>query len=533
MTRALIRVGVISSLSFFVVFLACSEDNGPPAVGSVTLTPDLASQVMSDFPVEWSSADPTIGSVTNGVVTGISPGDARIIAAAGGRSDDATITVKPAVSSIVVEPASVSIVVAETVQLTATVLDENGDTLTDRQVSWESSDVTNATVDDNGLVTAEGTGLAVIFARADGVSGSSNITTTRSFSSVSAGALHSCGVATNGWAHCWGEGDDGRLGNGQVTDQTAPVAVSGMLTFDLSPGSVDAGFAHSCARTAAGSLYCWGSNASGQLGDGSTTSRNVPVVVLNVANFGSVSAGSQHTCGSTTSNAAYCWGSGGSGRLGNNASSDESAPVLVDGSHPFTMAVAAGSHSCGVTTDRDAYCWGQGQFGKLGNDASLDADQPVLVSGTHAFTSISASTSHTCAVTTTGAAYCWGLNNLQQLGDNTTTNRDQPVLVLGSITFASVSAGSRHTCGVTAAGVAYCWGSNASGQLGDGSGLDSGTPVDVAGGLAFASISAGFDHTCGVTASGAVYCWGSNASGQLGNGSTTSATTPTRITGPF
>src|SRR2546428_839406 len=125
-----------------------------------------------------------------------------------------------------------------------------------------------------------------------------------SFLAVSAGNLHTCGVITAGVAYCWGDNGSGELGDGTMTSRASPVLVLGGLTF----AAVSAAAYHTCSVTTADAAYCWGDNASGQLGDGTTADRTSPVAVLGGRTLSAVSAGFSHTCGVTTAGPAYCRG---------------------------------------------------------------------------------------------------------------------------------------------------------------------------------------------------------------------------------
>ncbi|MGH7589772.1 MAG: RCC1 domain-containing protein, partial [Gemmatimonadota bacterium] len=264
--------------------------------------------------------------------------------------------------------------------------------------------------------------------------------------------------------------------------------------------SISAGFRHTCAVASDGQAYCWGFNNAGQLGDGNGgTGSAIPVPVNGELAFQSISAGGFHTCGLTVGGAAHCWGDNSSGQLGDDGlGSNSDVPVAVVGGHTFESISAGRLHTCGVTTAGPAYCWGNNGSGSLGDGnggIDNDSDIPVLVLVVSAFESISAGDFHTCGVATLGNAYCWGFNEEGQLGKGDsgfTTGSDVPVLVAGEHSFEAISGGNRHSCGVADGGEGYCWGENDLGQLGDGNaGTDSDTPVRVAGLLAFELVNAG------------------------------------------
>jgi alpha-tubulin suppressor-like RCC1 family protein len=307
----------------------------------------------------------------------------------------------------------------------------------------------------------------------------------------------------------------------------------------------------------AGQAYCWGSNANGDLGDGSTASSNVPVAVdtrgvLAGKTLTQISASDGYACALDTSGAAYCWGSNEHGQLGFGVLGYSDVPVRVSTSGVLAgkklVQITAGQlEACALDSAGHAYCWGYNSAGELGNGSTVSSDVPVAVhtSGAlagQAFSQISAGTDYACALTTAGTAFCWGADQWGQLGDASGTASDIPVAVDASGVLAgkklvrvSANESGYSTCAVAAGGSAYCWGFNLFGQLGDGSTTSSPVlpvAVDTSGVLAGKSltqISAGYDETCAVDSAGHAYCWGQNYYGQLGDGGTVNSTVPVAV----
>lgn len=299
----------------------------------------------------------------------------------------------------------------------------------------------------------------------------------------SAGQLGNDRVMADG---CW-SGLHGSLSCG------TPVPVFGGHSFT----TVSAGWLNTCGLTTEGAVYCWGAgtgplqglqadNVNCEMLDywGSFCKR--PVLVSGGLTFKTFSSSGEHICALTADGAAYCWGADASGQLGNGSTEFSSSPVRVSGELSWASVTVGYGLSCGVTVDGAAYCWGDNRFGQLGNGSTVGSTTPVRVSGGLGWTEVSAGdqNSHTCGIAASGAAYCWGNTAYGQLGNGLATNGScgvsqgqsycaSPMKVSGGLVFATLSSGlgnpiyfMAHTCGVTVAGVPYCWGSNYSGELG-------------------------------------------------------------------
>lgn len=243
------------------------------------------------------------------------------------------------------------------------------------------------------------------------------------FAMVSTGSIHTCGVTITGAAYCWGSASFGVLGNeDRITPKVKPVLVHGGLSFT----SITAGTHHTCGLTALGAAYCWGASWYGEIGFGGYDIWDYPVPVRGGHNFVAISAGHYRTCGVTAAGDAYCWGFNGNGELGDGTRTDRFSPVRVIGEETFVAVTVGTYHTCALTAGGAAFCWGYNYNGELGDGTTTRSSAPVPVVGGLTFTVLSAGDAFTCGVTATSDAYCWGYNGSGQLGDGTTDTRLTP-----------------------------------------------------------------------------------------------------------
>ena len=328
---------------------------------------------------------------------------------------------------------------------------------------------------------------------------------------IAAGDAHTCAELADGSVFCWGWNGAGQLGDGTIhTDWFVPVKVVGLGS---AMQAVAARGGHTCALLATGSVSCWGDNEFGQLGDGTTTNRSAPVKVAGLGSpVQAVAAGSDHTCVLLADGSVSCWGWNAYRQLGDGTTMNRSAPVKVVALHSAVQAVAAGSdHTCVLLADGSVSCWGRNGDGQLGDGTTTDWSGPQEVVGLYAgVQAVAAGLHHTCALRVNGTVHCWGRNRDGQLGDGTTTDRSEPAKVVDlDSAVQAVAAGNDHTCALLGDGSVNCWGWNGSGQLGDGTTTNRSAPVKVAGlGSPVQAIAASGDRTCALLADGSVCCWG-------------------------
>lgn len=241
---------------------------------------------------------------------------------------------------------------------------------------------------------------------------------TAPWTSVSLGSFHACGLADE-QLYCWGTQKLQVLGDGEPwlypVRVTAPAGERGW-------SSVAAGTLHTCAITSPGAaLFCWGDNHGGQLGDGTTVDRPEPVAVAPGTRWRSVSSGSYvsngNTCGIQEDESLWCWGDNGYGQVGDGSKTESLAPVKVAGAGSWRSVSVGGLHACAIDTDDHLWCWGGNHEGQLATGEMTDKEfTPVRVAGDHLWQMVATGAAHTCALTTKGELYCWGANDGGQLG---------------------------------------------------------------------------------------------------------------------
>ena len=361
------------------------------------------------------------------------------------------------------------------------------------------------------------------------------------WSQISSGKTHTCGITADGNAWCWGEAASGKLGNNTSTGNfSTPQAVAGGGKWKR----ISAGSSHTCAIKSDDSLWCWGNDNDGRLGNGSVLweDQNIPTEVTGSSKWIDVSLGGDHSCGIKTGGTAWCWGKDTANQLGNGAGTTaQEDPVLVSGGDSWIKIASGGwSHTCGLTSGNIIKCWGEDGQENLGNGAGGNQDTPGQVSGTQGYIDVFSGEAHSCGIKSDNSLLCWGSDSDGQLGNGSSAwDSDIPALIDdgGGVSWAKLASGGpeiSHSCAIKAGGAAWCWGAASSHQLGDGGTTSSKeNPVQVSGTGNWDSISLGSEHSCGIKSDGTAWCWGAASNGRLGNGSTSgTVSSPVEVTDP-
>ena len=342
------------------------------------------------------------------------------------------------------------------------------------------------------------------------------------------------------------------------TTGAAAINVTGGLIPVTGGTIIVSGLGHSCMTADDGRVMCWGLNASGQLGNGATVNKSVPVFVKNLTGVMNLTAGSKHNCALTTDGKVWCWGENSSGQLGNGTTTNSSIPVMVQGLPDQVVSFSAGEEfTCAMLKNKEIWCWGKNDLGQLNDGTTTNSNKPVkskltdlsLISGGEQLllTSDAAGVVKTynsdepsdvkdatnalaisanrwglsgCAVSFDGAVRCWGKDLVS-------------ALITTKLPALDVGAGLAHNCVLNDDETVSCWGTNTKGELGNGTNTDSADPTLVKNLSAVHAIAVGAHHTCVLTGiNNQAMCWGENNYGQLGDNSNIDSNLPMLVYPP-
>jgi len=348
------------------------------------------------------------------------------------------------------------------------------------------------------------------------------------WTSVSAGGYHTLALKSDGTLWAWGYNEYGQLGDGTMIDRYLPAQIG----LDTNWNVIAAGSDHSLALKSDGTLWAWGANGTGQLGDGTTSDIHSPKQIGADNRWTSIAAGMRGFPEKSSFNLAlksdgtlWAWGHNGFGQLGDGTTTDSHLPKQI-GTDNRWVAIAAGWHSLALKSDGTLWAWGMNSSGQF-DCTFTDAHTPRQIGLDTNWVAIAAGASHSLALKPDGTLWAWGGNGCGQLGNGTTDGDCFPKRIGRETNWATIAAGSYHSLALKSDGTLWAWGDNGFGQLGDGTTTDSHSPKHIGADNRWASVSAGKSlgsfgregqHSVALKSNGTLWAWGYNGYGELGDG---------------
>jgi alpha-tubulin suppressor-like RCC1 family protein len=356
-----------------------------------------------------------------------------------------------------------------------------------------------------------------------------------------AGGNHFVGaIKTDGTLWVWGRNQFGQLGTNDTTNRSTPVTTFAGGTNWKQIG-LGASATHISAIKTDGTLWTWGLNSTGQLGDTTITNKSTPVTTFaGGTNWKQTNAGSGFTGAIKTDGTLWTWGNTSS--LGRFTDGTRLTPITTfaggtnwadtattEPEDLYTLSAGTG-HTAAIKTDGTLWIWGNGSFGQLGtNDVTTRSIPVTTFAGGTNWKQVSAGNTHTAAIKTDGTLWTWGYGGSGRLGTNDTTTRiSTPVTTFaGGTNWKQVSSGGAHIAAIKTDGTLWTWGYGTNGQLGTNDVTSRSTPITTfAGGTNWKQVSCGYRHTAAIKTDGTLWTWGNGANGQLGTNDTTNRSTP-------
>ncbi|MBS4042710.1 MAG: PKD domain-containing protein [Chitinophagaceae bacterium] len=317
--------------------------------------------------------------------------------------------------------------------------------------------------------------------------------------------------------------------------KTLSIALLFLLSFYTSNTSAQvtwsvlaSGTQHTLAIKSDGSLWAWGLNNFGQLGDGTSANKNTPQQIGNAYNWLSVSAGYYFSIGLKTDGTIWAWGRNDYGQLGNGTNTNSNVPIQVGSASNWAKLAAGSFHSLAIKTDGTLWAWGANNHGQLGNGTTTNSNVPIQIGTATNWQSVSGGYQHTMAIKTNGTLWAFGRNEYKSLGNGSTAGSTTPIQIGISTNWQKVIASGWHTMAIKTDGTLWGWGYNSFGQLGNGTTTNIDNPTQIGSATNWIDVS-GDNFKIGLQSNGTLWAWGQNNYGQYGNGTTIASTSPIQI----
>jgi alpha-tubulin suppressor-like RCC1 family protein len=305
------------------------------------------------------------------------------------------------------------------------------------------------------------------------------------------GASHSVSLKTNGTIWVWGGNSYGQLGVGDTISRTTPTQL--IIGTDSDWLSITAGSDHTIAIKTNTTIWAWGSNGHGQVGDGTVIRKTTPCQIYGFTSDWSTAApGECHSLGLKTNRTLWAWGMNFFGQLGDGTETDRTTPCLIGTVSDWSMIASGESHSLGLKTNRTLWAWGRNGLGQLGDGTKTDRTTPCLIGTCSDWSMIAAGSTHTIAIKTGTTIWSWGFNYHGQLGLGDYSDRTTPSQVGTQTDWSLAVAGEGHTLALKINKTLWAWGDNEFGQLGFDDKIDRNIPYALGSPSAPDTLSASF-----------------------------------------
>jgi alpha-tubulin suppressor-like RCC1 family protein len=346
---------------------------------------------------------------------------------------------------------------------------------------------------------------------------------------IEGGFKHSLSVCSNKTAMAWGQDVYGQLGNStSIPYSNIPVSVISLTGIV----AISGGYYHTVALKDDGTVWAWGDNQYGQLGDATNTNSSVPVQVSSLTGITAICAGFGHSIALKDNGTVWAWGDNSYNQFGNGDFINSNVPVQISTLTNITAIAAGGYHTIALKNDHTIWACGYNIYGQIGSGSTAGTiDVPVQISSLTDITSIAAGIYHTIALKSDGSFWIWGFNVYGQLGNGTNTQSNVPLLISSMTNVSAIAGGEHHTLALKKDGTVWAWGWNVSGQLGDGTNTNSNVPVQITSLSGISAIGAGYEHSLFLKNDNSVWSCGKNSEGQLGDGTIIGTNVPIIITG--
>ena len=352
------------------------------------------------------------------------------------------------------------------------------------------------------------------------------------------GAAVTTNIKTDGTLWAWGNQYKGTLGDNSEIDKSSPVQIGGAADWFANVGADNSnGGIRKINNNAGYALWVWGEGGAGQLGQGNTTDTNSPIQVGTLNEWSFVNAGTGHTHAITTDGRLFAWGDATVyGRLGLGNTTDYSSPIQVGNLSDWYRISGGTSMKLALKTDGTIWSWGYDHHGALGQGTNIQhKSSPVKIGSLTNWASIDAGiagSTHS-AINTSGELFVWGRNNKGQIGDGTTITRSSPVQIGSQTDWSKTASDSNNIHGLKTTGKLYAWGDNSGGgggQLGLGDTTNRSSPVQVGTLTTWSDIAASGSSMFGIRTNGTLWAWGNNTTyGMLGLGDTADRSSPVQV----